>query len=410
MYNRVPSNGIPIVQGLLVGERSPEVDAVPLIDVNTATALGSTTAFTIAQRPSLTEACCPMLERSNIYDVYDGATGQHIFFAKEKSSCIWRTCCAPRHSLLVEFKLSTALPPPMLFNVDVDSLPTAMTMEREGCPSKPCLGCCVILPMCRDGMYMHAGPVNVENSLKAASPACVGFAAQPQCGGGLAPTLNVMERARGGGPGNTWNALAKVRLLSAVQHTDSRFARACTVRAACCAAHALNLPPTAAHAHDDPNRPTLAPCVHFVCDCQIEGPTCFGGCLELCCSSTFTVSSYGMGQLGQKVGTGDVATIIKQKPRSLMGALREAITDADVYTMQLNPAARLAPQQKATLLGALVLTDFMFFERDTPPCGNDGCNLCQMYCCGCLVPCSCVNPNRAPQQGGGGGGGFRADQ
>jgi hypothetical protein len=117
-----------------------------------------------------------------------------------------------------------------------------------------------------------------------------------------------------------------------------------------------------------------------------------------------------MTQLGLKVGTGDVATIIKQKPRTLVGALREAATDADVYTMRLDPAARLAPQQKATLLGALVLTDFMFFERDSPPCNSNGCNLCQMYCCGCLFPCSCVNPGSAGAAQGGGSAGFRADQ
>ena len=348
----MPSTGIPIAQGVIIGEREIEVDAVPLLDMQTATTLGRSGAFTIVQRPSLTEAFCPAFERSNIYDVYDGQTGQHIFYAKERSECFWRVCCAPRHTLFMEFKSSANVPPQLLFMADIDQLPTAMTMEREGCPSKPCLGCCVLTPACADGMYLHAGaiPPNTPNTLKAANPACVGFAAQPRFGGGLAPSVNVMERARGGGPGNNWNTLAKV-----------------------------------------------------------EGPQCFGGCLELCFGSTFTVSSMGHSQMDSKLGHGDIATITKQKPRDFAGVLREAVTDADIYTMTLNPIARLAPQQKASLLGTLILTDFMFFENDNAACSGNGCNLCQCYCCGLVCPCMCYVP-RNGGGGGGGGGGFRADQ
>ena len=73
--------------------------------------------------------------------------------------------------------------------------------------------------------------------------------------------------------------------------------------------------------------------------------------------------------------------------RSSLAALRELVTDADIYTLEFNPAARLAPQQKATMLGSLVLADYMFFERDNAPCSQNGCNLCALYCCGCVVPC-----------------------
>ena len=82
--------------------------------------------------------------------------------------------------------------------------------------------------------------------------------------------------------------------------------------------------------------------------------------MELCSSSTFQVSSLTLGQVERKVATGDMATIIKQRPRDLEGLIREAATDADIYTMQLQPSARLAPQQKATLLGALILSDYMY--------------------------------------------------
>ena len=59
-----------------------EADPVPRIDMQTATVLGRAGGFTIVQRPSFSEACCPACERSNIYDIYDGVTYQHIFFAK----------------------------------------------------------------------------------------------------------------------------------------------------------------------------------------------------------------------------------------------------------------------------------------------------------------------------------------
>jgi hypothetical protein len=207
----------------------------------------------------------------------------------------------------VEFKLSVRVPPQLIFATDVDAMPISMTMEREGMPSKPCLGCCVCAPGCKDGMYLHAGPVG-----EAAGPGsrnCVGFATQPSWGGGFVPTLNVMERANGGAnAANVWNALAKV-----------------------------------------------------------EGPTCFGGCSELCFSSKFGVSKFSAGQVDAAVKSADLATIVKRKPHDLAGAMREAATDADLYTLQLNPAANLAPQQKAILLASLVLSDYMFFECAHPP-------------------------------------------
>ena len=96
--------------------------------------------------------------------------------------------------------------------------------------------------------------------------------------------------------------------------------------------------------------------------------------LELCFGSTFTVSSMGHSQMDSKLGHGrhrdDHET---HTPRDFAGVLREAVTDADIYTMTLNPIARLAPQQKASLLGTLILTDFMFFENDNAACSGNGC-------------------------------------
>ena len=346
----------PVVQGVpIAGAAAPSVDAVPLIDATTASMLGGTNAFSIVQRPSLTEAFCPACERSNIYDVFDGTTGAHLFIAKERSEALWRCCCAPGHRMFVEFKTAQAVGfNPMLGSiVDIDTLPTVLTMERDGCPSKPCLGCFACCDPCKDGMALHAGPLNPEmraGALMQANPACVGFATQPAFGGGLAPTINLMERAEP--HRSAYNALAKV-----------------------------------------------------------EGPTCFGGCLELCHSTTFKVSRMQPAQLESRLEVADLATIVKRKPNSLEGALREMVTDADVYTIVFNPGAALAPQQKATMLAGLLLADYMFFERDDPMCGNGGCNLCLCHCAGCVCPCSIRgNASGGGGAGGGGGGGFMADQ
>ena len=61
----------------------------------------------------------------------------------------------------------------------------------------------------------------------------------------------------------------------------------------------------------------------------------------------------------------------------------------------------MTPQQRATLIGTLLLMDYMFFERDIDMCGIDGngkcyINLCNCYCCGQVCPCQL-------KQGGGGG-------
>jgi hypothetical protein len=339
---------IPLVQ-------APAIDALPLIDAATANVLGNANGFTVRQRPSITEMFFG-IERSNIYDVFDDS-GRHIFFAKERSECWTRLCCAPRHSFFIEFKHSSNVPPMMIYDYDIDSLPVAMTLEREGCPSKCGLACCALHPSCMDGMYLHAGHVGTAEAgkLKGANPGCVSFATQPRFGGGFTPTINVMERAATAGTGGNpaepaWSTLAK-----------------------------------------------------------IEGPTVFGGCSELCRSSKFTVSSLAPAQVDAKLGSADIAEIIKRKPADLEGALREMVTDADIYTLAFNPSARLAPQQKASMLASLVLTDFMFFERDDAACSGRGCNFCNVYCYGCLCPCSLVSGERHAV-GGGGGGSFMGDQ
>ena len=213
--------GTPLPVGVqVIGDYDGELDPYPRIDVQTANVLQRARAFAIVQRPSLTEAACPSCERSNIYDIYDGNSGQHIFFAKERSECGWRFCCAPYHALFLDFKLSTGIPPQMYFMTDLDVLPTHMTMEREGCrcPGCRCPGCCTCSPeYCSDGMFLHAGPLRPgldPGYLGATVPAA--WALRRSRGLVAAShrrstSWNEPRRTRTRAP--TWNALAKVRPL-----------------------------------------------------------------------------------------------------------------------------------------------------------------------------------------------------
>jgi len=353
------SKSVPIAQGVPVGRgfsaSAAPMDAVPLVDQLTASLLQGTNNFTIAQRPSLTETLCPACERSNLYDVYDGSTGIHLFVAKERSGTCARFCCAPNHSLFVEFKSVAAVNPMFTHVADVDALPTVLTMEREGCPTKLGLGCCAFSSHCKDGVFVHAGSVGEDaavGSLKSDHPQCIGFATQPNLAGGWSPTINIMERSGAGGA--AFAPLAK-----------------------------------------------------------LEGPTCFGGCMELCYSSAFTLSSMrSPAQLNTALKLGDFGQLVKRKPNDLDAALREAVTDADVYSLDLQPAAGVTAQQKATLLATLILTDYMFFERDGAVCDGNGCTLCLCHCHGCLCPIAIRGATQSANAGpsGTGGGGFVADQ
>eukprot|EP00958_Prasinococcus_capsulatus_P009338 scaffold910_cov396-Prasinococcus_capsulatus_cf.AAC.59 len=103
---------------------------------------------------------------------------------------------------------------------------------------------------------------------------------------------------------------------------------------------------------DNPQEPPLA---------LIKGPTCFGGCTELCCSKPFEVARVVPGtepSQYKKLNFGDLATITKLKPSrddhaaavilSFGFALRELLTDSDVYEVTFADKS-ITPQQKATV-------------------------------------------------------------
>ncbi len=87
---------------------------------------------------------------------------------------------------------------------------------------------------------------------------------------------------------------------------------------------------------------------------KVEGPCCFGGWSENCCSFNFFVSKFGSG-----TKAGDLGKIIKKKPDGLSGQVKEVMSQADVYSVQFNDGVELSPAQKITILTSQILSDYM---------------------------------------------------
>eukprot|EP01059_Diplonema_ambulator_P010336 TRINITY_DN20333_c0_g1_i1.p1 TRINITY_DN20333_c0_g1~~TRINITY_DN20333_c0_g1_i1.p1 ORF type:complete len:329 (+),score=62.96 TRINITY_DN20333_c0_g1_i1:39-1025(+) len=127
---------------------------------------------------------------------------------------------------------------------------------------------------------------------------------------------------------------------------------------------------------------------HEVPFSYIEGPACcFGGCSEMCCDQPFPISQHrGKSQ--------DMGLLVKEKPENASEALKEVMTDADLYTLTFhNPS--LTPQQRTVLLSSALLLDYLFFETGKPwQCSpfTRTCSItcCNFYMCGMLWPCKLV--------------------
>eukprot|EP01061_Rhynchopus_euleeides_P039037 TRINITY_DN66957_c0_g1_i1.p1 TRINITY_DN66957_c0_g1~~TRINITY_DN66957_c0_g1_i1.p1 ORF type:complete len:316 (+),score=136.89 TRINITY_DN66957_c0_g1_i1:90-1037(+) len=118
----------------------------------------------------------------------------------------------------------------------------------------------------------------------------------------------------------------------------------------------------------------------------VEGPMCcFGGMTEMCCDQNFPISS------GEGGGDGNVGMITKEKPESLSQAMKEIMTDSDLFTLDFKDPT-LDQNKKLMLLNTVLLLDYMFFEQNQPwECDGSSCSItcCNMYICGALVPCKC---------------------
>jgi hypothetical protein len=210
---------------------------------------------------------------------------------------------------------------------------TLLTIERPGmdcpCPQK-CLGNqCVCCDFCADGINVYEGHVDGNPGELVAAPEPLVMVKQPVCGGGMTPTLNVYPKGQ----------------------VDAPFSH------------------------------------------QIKGPTCFGGCSECCCKSTFEYKDAG----GNKVGD-----IVHLTPSDCGEVCKTLFTDVDKFELKFTEAT--TPQDKATTLASAILVDYMFFEMDNGmvACKNGKLEItcCFMYCCGALCPCKIVM-GKGKNEGGG---------
>jgi len=332
-------------QALSVGPQ----DQVPLLDPVTAGILATVNSFQVRQRvrfwETLSGGCC---EQENVYDVFDTATGTHVFIVQEESDDCMRCCCAPYHSFRAHFKLVNNGERQWSSRGDIYNMPTVMTVDREGCMDKPCLSCCAFSDGCKDGMALHAGIPTSPPGYMAIGDSTIAYAGQPKCGGYFTPTLNLFSRqSPGADKEGSFIPLAKV-----------------------------------------------------------EGPCIFGGCSELCCSSEFKISSMKPESLDAAIGVGDLASIIKERPKGPCACGRELFTDSDHFTVNFKEGVGLTPQQKASFMASMVLLDYMFFEQDhgmiTFEDKKIKITLFEYYCLGAVVPC--VIHLDTSNNGGGGGG------
>lgn len=308
-------------------------------------------------------SCPPCVKQENTYSVYAGfkRDAQAEFLRLDEVSDDWnRCCCTPYHPLRLEAR--QYVPPPgaaagsdwqnLYGDVDKDwgaftagrkqqymrdiyrNQPVLFTMVRDDgqrcCLKCPCkwLDTFVCFHFCQDGMHVYAGAVE-----------------DPPEGEKGRNKNNPQDRLMGSinQPIFGGCCIPVLHMRGPVPDTDTPFAK-------------------------------------------LEGPCIFGGWSEMCCSFKFFVSAWD-----SKSKAGDVALITKQKPQSIGGALTELGTDADNYLIEFNPEAKLSGAQKATLLTAQVLADYMFFDGNTEKCKADDSGItCYLWYCsvlGWLMPC-----------------------
>lgn len=248
-----------------------------MLDDQTLNILKDVNSFTLQQKVNLLEGLTGgCIEAPNKYEIFDGTHGTRLLEVEEESGACVRCCCAPNHT--VKFNVHAV-------STEGTRLYQVMTVGREGCGSKPCLGCCVCSSLCAQEASFYVGGHEGVKMKELPEEAMFGKAIQPSPGGGgLTPIIKVMER--------------------------------------------------------DAKEPFI----------DLKGPTCIGGCSELCCATPFKDKD-------------DRVSITKKKPSGFGGALRELLTDADTFTMEVQ-SPDVTPMQKASLLGSVLLMDLMFFERD----------------------------------------------
>merc|ERR1712110_111024 len=134
-----------------------------------------------------------------------------------------------------------------------------------------------------------------------------------------------------------------------------------------------------------------------------EGPQCFGGCMDLCTTTTFGVNPMKTGSNKTNgLPGGQMASIQKDKPQGCKGLCMAVCSDVDTYKVTFNDP-KLNPIQRAAVLAETVHLDYMFFESDRDFCevddNGDGSGviyitMCTAYVRGALIPIqSCIPYN-----------------
>jgi len=372
----VVATALPVAQAFAIAEPVAVPEGWgPYMSPQVWGVLAASQSLTIRQHVKwLPKNCCscpPCVKQENTYSIYAGI-GQdsraELFRADEISDDWNRCCCAPHHPVKVVIKQYIPNATDMGGQTDWQNtvneismdwqnftdkkdrakaekaayghVPVAFTMIRDGtqypaCCNK-CVGCCIFTDCCADGMTMVAGPTS-ESSTKEIGATLIN---------NLDPNMTIGS--------------AKVPVMSAFFS------------------------------------PTLHVMERGGMDgpfAKVEGPCLFGGCSDFCCSFNFPVS-----RMDSPAKSGDLGKIIKQKPKNFGAAAREVLSSADLYTLEFGDDKSLTPEQKALLIGSLILNDYTYFEGPQDACGvdpEDGqcyIKLFNCYCCGVLWPCKIKPP------------------
>merc|ERR1711977_445694 len=320
--------------------------------------------FRVKQKVELAEALTQgMCECENKYAIlakydHDGDGDKEwkkVYKAKEKSRCLSRCCCAPNHDFSLTIK---------------DKSDNKVLGLYHPMKCAPC--CCVCCNMCQHEMFIYdaqndAHPVFDEDHSD--RPCCsrpedtTGLQAvirQPVCGGVYRPTVQAMSVVNG----------------------EEKFGE---------------------KEGDEGYHGSM----------DIVGPYL---CIGSFCDSTFKAQPPGTFDDENKQGS--YGKIVKEGVDDAEDLARECCTDADNFTIKFEKEKcgwdelewQTKMWNKAKLLSALFLLDYMFFENEGAfeccPEPDIICRIkcCDLYCCGALIPCYC-SLHKGDSDGDGGDGG-----
>jgi hypothetical protein len=137
-------------------------------------------------------------------------------------------------------------------------------------------------------------------------------------------------------------------------------------------------------------------------------------CIGSLCDATFKAQAPGA--FDDEARRGEYGKIKRAGVDDAGDLARECCTDADNYEVKFEKEDGEFWQQaqwnvkmwnKAKLLSAVFLLDYMFFENEGAfeccPEPNTYCRIkcCDLYCCGALIPCYCALTKGNDDNGGG---------